>query len=88
MNKKIINTIYKWFLRISYLKTLILGIILICFALTVFLTDYQISSIDSLSIFITIISAIVGLVLTIIGIIQHKEIEYGIKQDWHKKDID
>lgn len=84
MNKKTIDTIYKWILRFRYFRILILGVGLICFSLTLLITDYSIINKPDFDTFIISITLIIGLVLTFIGLFYKIETEIGIKEKRHE----
>lgn len=88
MNKKTIDTLYKWILRFFYARILILGISLICFAIVLIVSDYRVAKKAELNTFIAVISGFIGLILFVIGIVYKTETEYGIRNKWHEKDLD
>ncbi|ARV08869.1 hypothetical protein BTO05_04160 [Winogradskyella sp. PC-19] len=88
MNKKTIDTIYKWTLRFYYIRTLLAGIICICFSVILIITDYKISKKEDFNLFIIIFSAILGIVFLLIGLFQKTETEFGIRNKWHEKYIE
>lgn len=87
MNKKTINTIYKWTLRFYYARILLLGIVAICFSLVLMISDYKISKNEDFNLFILIITLVLGLVFLLIGLFKKVGIEHGLRKKWHEKDI-
>jgi len=88
LNNNTINIIYKWILRFYYLRVLIIGIVLLCFSLTLFFSNYKISVNHGLNLFLMVICGILGLSLFIIGLIKKSETEFGVKNKWHEEDIE
>ncbi|TCK68936.1 hypothetical protein DFQ05_0446 [Winogradskyella wandonensis] len=70
------------------MRVLLLGIAAICFSIILMISDYKISEREDLNLFITIISFVLGAIFLLIGLFQKVETEYGIRNNWHKKDID
>ena len=88
MNKKTINTVYKWTLRILYARLLIIGISGICFCIVLIITDYEITERKELNTFLTVLSGLFGLIFLAIGLYSKAETEYGIRNKWHEKDLE
>ena len=88
MNKKTINTIYKWWLRFLYARILIAGICGVCFSIILIITDYKITDRKELNTFITVLSGLFGLIFIAIGLYSKAETEYGIRNKWHEKDLE
>lgn len=86
MNKKTIDTIYKWTLRFYYARILIIGISLIGLCLVGLFTDYLYSEHNDFNLFLCIIFGLLGIILFIIGLFRKTETEYGIRNNWHEKD--
>ncbi|WP_411767018.1 hypothetical protein [Winogradskyella sp. A3E31] len=88
MNKKTIDIIYKWTLRVSYARAIILGIVFISFALVLLITDYKITTNAGFNVFLIIFLSLLGIVFIIVGLFQKAETEYGIRNKWHEKEIE
>jgi len=88
LNKKTINIIYKWTLRFYYARLLILGITSLCFCLVLFFTDYKVTDKKDFNTFIMVISGLLGLIFLLVGFYSQAQTEYGIRNNWHKKDIE
>lgn len=88
LNKKTIDTIYKWTLRFYYARVLLAGIAAICFCIVLILSDYRVSEKEDFNLFIIIISGILGVIFLVVGLFQKAETEYGIRNKWHEKEIE
>lgn len=88
MNKKTINIVYKWWLRVLYARLVLAGISGICFCIVLIITDYKIVERKELNTFLTVLAGLFGLIFLIIGLYSKIETEYGIRNKWHEKDLE
>ncbi|WP_055442337.1 hypothetical protein [Lacinutrix himadriensis] len=84
MNKKKIDTIYKWFLRFRYYRILAIGVGLVSFALVLLISGYSIINKPDFDMFIIIITLLLGILLSAIGLFYRMETEIGIKEKRHE----
>ena len=84
MNKNKIDTIYKWFLRYRYYRVLVIGVSLVSFGLVLLISEYSIINKPDFDMFIIIITLLLGILLSTIGLFYRMEIEIGIKEKRHK----
>ena len=52
------------------------------------MSDYKISTKDDFNTFIILISGLLGICITVIGLYQKNDIENGINRKLHEKDIE
>jgi len=84
MNKNKIDTIYKWFLRYRYYRVLVIGVSLVSFGLVLLISEYSIINKPDFDMFIIIITLLLGILLSTIGLFYRMETEIGIKEKRHK----
>ncbi|WP_452229422.1 MULTISPECIES: hypothetical protein [unclassified Lacinutrix] len=84
MNKKKIDTIYKWFLRYRYYRVLVIGVGLVSFGIVLLVSGYSILNKPDFDMFIIIITLLLGILLSAIGLFYRMETEIGIKEKRHE----
>lgn len=84
MNKNKIDTIYKWFLRYRYYRILAIGVGLVSFGLVLLISGYSIINKPDFNMFIIIITLLLGVLLSAIGLFYRMETEIGIKEKRHE----
>lgn len=84
MNKKKIDTIYKWILRFRYFRILVIGVGLISFGITLLISGFSIINKPDFDMFIIVITLLLGIILSCIGLFYRVETEIGIKEKRHE----
>ncbi|MBU2938874.1 hypothetical protein KO494_04890 [Lacinutrix sp. C3R15] len=80
MNKKKIDIVYKWYLRFRYFRILCIGAALISFSIGLFISDYSIINKPGFDIFISILTLLLGIIFSFIGLYYRVETENGIQE--------
>ncbi len=61
---------------------------MLCFSITLLITDYKVSELPDLNLFLIILLAILGIVFLIVGLLQQAHTEIGIRDKKHENDLD
>ena len=80
MNKQKIDWICQWFLRLRYFRILCIGAALISFSIGLFFSEYSIINKPDFDIFIGVLTFLLGITFSFIGLYYRVETENGIKE--------